>query len=588
MPDEQDPQDALTEFDEKIRPDGPLVSLYHDYYKELWSGSQKQWREYDTYFQRTFDVWDKSKKNQANRPFYRRSTPTTVIQRAVDQLMGFDPSVHREPVGEAADSKEDADRTEIALKAIINDSIREETVSPFKQLGRNMLQYGYAPIKGPVLASDVLSLEKKIPGFWNPIRIRAINPSQVLMDPWVKRPRIAIELDAIPARRLEQLTRIKAGPQQRKFVEIFHSSRYKPFDLIPVIHFWNENWHAIRIAENKDSIEVQDLWTEANPMGFPPFSHGFAGFGINPVENEKNDPKYMAIGLSHAVLETYKVQAQSDSSKHEARMKAIYAILRYSGDPVELQEMQRAGIATGEEGDFGILPTPQISAWMLANDGELAAEIEQATGSMALGGFRQEGVTTVGQERILNTTARKKFAEPSIQVEQIASVVASRILELVDKNPAYSNVLGAEGKVLVASRIDGAYHARINFEVLDPVLQLQRQEVGLRELSFEAISLEDYLRDYKRVEDVTGYMRRILQDKVRKHPAVSSRLAVEAAQEMDPEIADAFEEGIRQDAVDQERDGRRGDQGGTPGSTEQLRNARQPLTDETAAPPREG
>ena len=76
--------------------------------------------------------------------------------------------------------------------------------------------------------------------------------------------------------------------------------------------------------------------------------------------------------------------------------------------------------------------TPDVPNWALQLRGQTDNTLEMGTYSSALAGVRQAGVTTVGQQAILNTAGIRTFSAPAMQREHMASIIGSRVLQLVD------------------------------------------------------------------------------------------------------------------------------------------------------------
>jgi hypothetical protein len=82
------------------------------------------------------------------------------------------------------------------------------------------------------------------------------------------------------------------------------------------------------------------------------------------------------------------------------------------------------------------------------------------------------------------------------------------------------------------TEIERDYSVRISFELVDPVLQLQQREMGLREVQAGVKSRETYWNADARLEDASGERKRLLEDFVRSDPMVQKVLAQEVAREI--------------------------------------------------------
>ena len=82
------------------------------------------------------------------------------------------------------------------------------------------------------------------------------------------------------------------------------------------------------------------------------------------------------------------------------------------------------------------------------------------------------------------------------------------------------------------TEIERDYSVRSSFELVDPVLQLQQREMGLREVQAGVKSRETYWNADAKLEDATGERKRLLEDFVRSDPMVQKVLAQEVAREI--------------------------------------------------------
>ena len=79
--------------------------------------------------------------------------------------------------------------------------------------------------------------------------------------------------------------------------------------------------------------------------------------------------------------------------------------------------------------------------------------------------------------------------------------------------------------------IERDYQIQVSFELVDPVLQFQARELGLREVQAGVKSKETYWSADARLEDATGERQRLLVDAIREDPMIQRILAKEAARE---------------------------------------------------------
>jgi hypothetical protein len=592
--------------DIRARPDKKMIDEAVSHLKGVWSATHVNWRLWDSYYNRQYSLWPKGKSREE----YRPSTPANIVDHAADTQMAFDPRIHRDPVGESDNHKASADRLEKALLAILEDASLQETVIPFKQVGRHMLQYGYAPVEGPVLdLRQSATKPKRIDGEadsdyeerlreyrgnkgrnWNPIRVRATHPARILMDPREKQPELAIKLDRVYSAELVEMSEAKA--KTRKFAEVYVPPKgKKSYDMVDVVHYWTPFWHAVSAGGADDGKIVQVLWAEKNTWGFIPFAHAFAGFGIEPANLQEVDPQYLARGVLEPVLESIKMQAQAASGKHSILIKAAYAPMGTTQDSVEAaQQLADGQVLEGEDGDFWWLKTPELPASLFRVGEEVDADIQRGTYTLSLAGVRESGVSTVGQQAILTTAAARKFASPKAQVDDLLAIVCGKILRMVDKVSVLNGAIGARGRSLRKTDIYGSYYVQAAFETVDPVLDMQRREQLMREVQLGLIDRETYW-DLARYEDVSQLRRRRDYQVVRDHPVVAGKFAQVAAEEMG--VGEEFEQALAEDEQLANQDGRRQTElekgatlnGGSPSGNQTANPLRQPLTGDTVKPP---
>jgi hypothetical protein len=579
--------------DHKKRPTEQDLTEADDYLQGVWNKAHAEWGDLDNYYHRTFPLWPAAVQD---RETYRPSTATNIIDHASNVQLAFHPRIRREPVGDSVAHKEAADRLEVGLSAVLEDCAIHDTSLTWKQAGRHLIHYGYTNIEGPTLSyegqpvlkdledgesDDDYSERKTIYGAqtrdWNPVRIRATHPSQVLMDPLEKQPSLAIKHETFMVGRLHELSLTKKRRLRQYGHELNLTGRGQ-YDPVDVVHWWTPYWHAVMTDDQK-----QMLWVEKNAARFVPFSHAFAGFGIVPSGKEF-DPVYLAVGLLSPIRDSLKVQAQAASAKVTLLMRAAYTNLGTNKDPFELaRQMANEGIVVGDDGDYWLMPTPAMQGWMMEVGREQAQDIEQGSYPKPLGGYREPGVTTVGQQAILSNAGNRTFAGPTRQMEHIATVTTSRVLRLVE---LLEEPIGVAGRMVKPADIYHTHAIRVTFENLDPAMQLQQRELGIREFQLELKSDETYWEQDARLENISQERERLDNQRVRRHPEVIRLRALEAARRLDVD-PDALDASMSEDEETAQRDGRRNGESGSPmGPESAVRDLMQPLTDQVAKPGR--
>ena len=314
----------------------------------------------------------------------------------------------------------------------------------------------------------------------------------------------------------------------------------------------------------------------------------------------------MAVGVLEPVMPVLKAQAQAVAGRHNALMEATFNPTGTVMDSAELQEQMSRGdvIEMGNRGDVWKMEMPNLPNWMFQSEEWLDRDIEMGTFSRALQGVRETGVSTVGQQAILTTAAGRKFVSPSKQLQHLATQSASHILQWID---VLDMNLRIRGHAIDPSMVESDYSVLVSFELVDPVMQLQHRELGLREVQQGLKSKETYWSADAKLEDATGERKRLLEDLIRSDPRVQEVMAKAVAREAG--ILNMLEQQEEEQAKQQAQAEAQMQGGGMPGEGPMLgpdgmpiqqsmgsmagmggtgRPTRNPLTPSTASPSRVG
>ena len=528
----------------------------------LWAKAHSKWRTRDSFYHRTYGVWPAEYEDRAT---FRPSTPTNVVDHAIDTQMSFDPRVSREPVGTGEQHKNDADEVEVTVKAILDDAALQEPVLPWEQAGRHMIHYGYSveqlslyqlghrpheperengedeeAFKGRQL---VYRADQK---FWNPVRIMAPHPARVLMDPLQKQPLSAIHHYNMTARDLHKMSLSK----KRSFItsDVFDMKGRKEWDIIELMAHWTPEWLTVKIGSSPEK-RGEIIWQQPNTWGFVPFVHGFSGWGMEPVDLNDVDPSYLAKGILESIMDSVRAEAQNLSAQHTIVIESAYTP-PWAINPERYAEALNSGEIYEGDGrlETGQLPTKDVPQWLFRSGEGIHLDIQRNFPSDVLGGMRQSGVSTVGQQALLSNAGNRKFMSPSTQLAQMATVTTQRMLRLVNTVSELSDGIGASGKYLTRKILHGSHYATVKFEAVDPAIELQRQQMALSMFQVGVIDLETMWK-MARFENTQEIKDGLLRDAARKMPSVHAQLvAAAAAEEFGPEIAQTLEEGMLQEA----------------------------------------
>ena len=536
------------------RPDIDTILRFRKKMGELWSKAHEEWRDNDSYYSQKFKVWS---SNYQGRPVFYDSTPTHLVDHAVSTLMSFSPRIHREPIGDTEQHKQDATNLENGLKAVMDDSIKQETNVPWKMMAQYMVAHGYTAVEGPVLAglgerpkeperSDFDTDEEHKAAMtvygaqrrsYNPIRIRVPHPSTVLMNPREKMPTIALKMSKMTAQDLHEQSVIKKRRQRRKYAEIFDLDSHDPWDEVECWDYWTPGWHLKLVAGSVNNYSSPSaeaasvVWAERNTWGFVPFAHSFAGWGMELSDTAEN-PADLAQGILSPNKETIRKRTQEVSAFHQILLRFAFSPMGTSRDPMSLaQAIANEGILEGDPIDYWVMQTPDIPAWAMQLRAQTDSTLELGTYSSALAGVKQPGVGTVGQQAILNTAGMRIFGPLEAQREHLASIVGERILQLVDTVSELTGGIGANGKSLTRSQIHNIYGVQVAFPHSDPVMEMQRRQMALSEYQSGLI---DPLTYYEQAgyEGGTEIQKRMIEQAIRDLPSVRQRIETMVAQQM--------------------------------------------------------
>ena len=563
--------------DLRERPDEEIINRFYSKMGELWSNAHQEFRDNDAYYQRKFKVWSNTYQG---RPVFYDSTPTHLVDHAVATLMSFSPRIHREPVGETEQHKQDATNLEHGLKSIMDDAALHEPTIPWKVCAQYLVAHGYAVVEAPVLvglgqrptepvesefddeeafetAKTIYRANRKS---FNPVRIRVPHPSTVLMNPREKVPTVAIKASKMTAQELHEQSITKKRKQRRKYAEIFDMGNKDPWDEVEVWDYWTPYWHVKLVANSSPSYNASPtsraatpIWMERNTWGFVPFVHSFAGWGMDMADTG-GDPKNFAQGILTPNKETIRKRTQEISAFHQILLRFAYAPMGTSRDPITLaQAISNEGILEGDPQDFWVMNTPDVPGWALQLRSQTDSTLELGTYSSALAGVRQAGVTTVGQQAILNTAGMRIFSGVALQREHMASIVGSRILQLVDSVSELAGGIGANGKTLNRSTIHNVYGIQVRFPHAEPVMELQQRQMAMSEYGAGLIDPMTYY-ETAGYENGTEIKQRLIEESVRNLPSVREKVETLVAQQMglideENEAAAAQEIAARQQAM---------------------------------------
>ena len=540
------------------KPDLEFMVATKTHLAALWDRSHSGWEDRTREYNRAFQIW--RSEHRSTRASWIPSTPTSIVNRAIDTQFAPKPTWVREPKPTAdgeipVTEQRRSDNIEIGIDAVMVDAVSNEVMNPWKEIAKHLIMFDYAVVEGPVLdgeawidrpiqpsrddfETDIMfeAAQDLFEGHsrnWNPVRIRVPLPNSVLMDPGSRRPKIAIKTESIPAGELEAISARKAAKQfqGRTTHNVYKADGKNYYDSETLNHFWSPFWHSVWMENGLH------LYTEKNWWGFLPFKQVFSGRGVQ-MTGEEFDPVYWTRGMLWAISDSIRQQAQARSAKHQLLIQQAYAGMGTRQDPNEMAEaLANDEMIQGQPGDIWTVQYQQITGWMERAGLENDSDIETGTFTEALSGIRTEGVRTVGQQQLINTAAKAVFDEMQSKVADLASEIGQDTLKLatvLSRDTRYDRISIA-GRSLRASDIKGDFLVQASFDKIDPALHNQERQIAMSEWDRNLISDETYRKTARRMTDESGEQDRILREQIRRRPSVHEVMAREMAPQVLPE-----------------------------------------------------
>lgn len=604
-------------FDEK--PTTELITSMVEHLTDVWRETHTQWMLYDTFYDRTFQLWDP----KLNRPTVHPAKPKSIVDTAVDQMMGHEPTYERFPRNPS--KKDEADSGEKALKSIHTQTGLLEAELTLETVKKNLVLYGYAVLEDDLDPIDLdfhLNAENPVKeaeeskrafnqrkAFFEhkkktlmPFRNRAPHPSDVLMDPSHKNPRVAIKVGKWFAGDLADMTshRFNENGDVIRGDVVRFEPRDNPFELIECVEYWTVTWHALMVkgsmgkgivgralARIRGGDGAQLLMVEPNTWGFVPFSHAFAGWGHQPTNSHERGTRFLAIGMLDSIMDDLVMDAQRTAGMHNALVEATFPKRGTRMDAANLENQEAEGdtVTMDNKGDLWYFEQPQLPGHLQNFGIENNKDIEEATFTRGLGGIRDQGVSTVGQQAILNTASHRRFIAPTQQVNQLFTKSAEHILQWID---ILDLDIMVEGNPINRKIVDGDYSVKVEFRVVDPVLQLQERQQAFLEWQAGIMDSQTFWSVSGRA-DATGARELLIDDAVWADPRIQEAFKVERAKQMGLDKLLAEEPDVRTEVNDVTQVSKiLGPDGQPLESTLGTNPLRQPLDSRTAAPSRIG
>jgi hypothetical protein len=521
------------------------IQAASDHWQGVWGPAHTHWKEVDAFYNQTVDIWQGA-AGSANKPNYQTPRITTAIDDAADNQLSFSPTIHITNKNKTEADKERGDRLEQFFAAVLRNAAMEETLIPFKQAGRRFVAYGYSVMDGMRIDPSLRGPRPKIKDGeetkdfdkreqeWrdshtglNPFRYKAPHPARVLMDPLQKQPDVAIFNEPMHAFDLHALS--KAKKRLRRDANVWEMGQRDPYDPIETTELWTPKYHSLI------TVDGAHVFTEKNMWGFQPAMGAFAGWGLDPTDQTslKDTTKFLAKGVASPVLKVMYLQLQERAALHNIVQRAAWVRRKSSLGHDATEAALASGVVQVESASdvWEWEDLPDMPQWVMQIGGNTEAEVESATNTASLGGQRQVGVSTVGQQAILDNRAQQTFISPSLQLDHFGSIIINRAIKLIEKLPEWwGPSITIDGITVKPEDVRGAT-AMVQFQIVNPVLFKQERELALAERDRGLISDEDY-RSIARKEDETGIKRRLRREAIMKSEPVVMAQAEIALEEL--------------------------------------------------------
>ncbi len=474
----------MSDYFEDEKPTAESMAEGVAHLRPLWTASQEKWVKADSFYNLTYPVWEDGKdKRHVVYPPHARA----MIDGAVDTILSVDPHIKRLPHGKGQAAEKKANQgIEPGLTAVINDAILKEAEHPIRQLGKNLYLYGYgvlgalyddAPIPQPKrrrreaevdYRERVEKWEQHRDG-WNPISIKAPHPSRVLMDPRDMNPSECYLLGTRYAKDLYALIKDKAR-YRGKYARAYEVES-NPWRPVEVVERWSPNWHSM--MEKNGEL----LFVEPAIFGIQPFKHSYSGLGGEQTNTESNASQ-LAVGLLEPLYDTLRAMTMDKSGKLNALLETAYARPGTTQPPEEAAQAlaKKQGVLGGKKEDWWFLEYPPLQQWMTQMGEMLERDYTIGSYPRSAVGERQAGVTTVGQEMLLQQAVDKKFYMVSKRIEQLLCWVGSTILQYVDIS---EDTITIGGKSLKPTDIQGDYSIYITLPLENPAIEMEQTKLDM-------------------------------------------------------------------------------------------------------------
>lgn len=506
---------------------------------------QTVWREAHQNFQTWLDMYEGKHKIRVAQAAMARHLPlaSAKIQSLADTLITSAPQVHREPLSDSEENKRLADKVETWNRGLLRKGSKFwGLLPPFRVAGEHIGVYGYTTL-GPKW-DDSYFLAKPKEGSrryeesleaWKakrknlfPFTLTAPHPARVLLPPNERVPSMALEQFSTYA--------YQAAREYPTIGKLADMARDDPFRIVQGQVFWEEDWVGVL-------LDQELAMNKANLYGFVPWTHGFAGRGIEHL-NASFDfsggqskitgsfgpaPEDMAKGILARNEDVITAIDEMVSAAMHMGLVDVYRTTITSANPTLVgQALQQLGAIIGPLPKDAITWAEplQVQPWVFEVLKLLLGSLDTGTFAGVVQGSRTPGVDTATQHAIQLGQARLGFTMPMDQLNYMASQVLGMFMRMVVVN---EEPITIDGITCGPDDFQGNYDIDVDFMAKDEAAMLRERNTGGQEVEKGRRSLETHFRDIG-IEDGVEEKRRIFLDRAENsEQAVGAVLAAAVA-----------------------------------------------------------
>ena len=548
---------------------------YGVYLDKMWAGAFGSMQvASEAYFGHT-DIWadlkQRSPGDYNDLPNFNPGIFASKVEQAVASQLSLIPTFHREPTGGGAVHDDMTGPLEKGLSAVVEDSFKADSHFPTIENGKQLFLFNHTQ-RGVFLDAARLERPRQRGGerkedlqrrewewesskeHWNPIRYVVPTPGEVLMEPMESSPGISIWRRELVVHELADLTLSRIARKQNDRAGVYQDSELQAFDLkgkdayepIKVEWWFSPRWVQLRIVGGKI------LLSERNQGGIQPFSQAWGGNAIGKVGESFDLKWWVEQAMLFRALPTLMMYAQSKWARHELLMRRANAAYRYDGDVAEGAEELRNKIVGGKEGDWGILPTPDLIPQAYQEEMDLVRSLEAITFSPLAVGMRENEAETATGVMIRAENVEKTFKPLVTKLSHLEALSATNTMKLVWKT---SEILGKDyeeigiGKNKLRIQDMGKppqFHIQASFENISSVVAMQELQRGQLLYTMGLVG-DKYMYRLARIEDGQAARMDAVESLAWRDPEIQEQLKINAWREMGQlELADKMQAALDQ------------------------------------------